>query len=178
MGGGVTATPLFYGKKENVMEYSKPRTLEEWVQFYEEKSGEKLEVPKGFLFHWMPTRGFSVMKPDMQGKILMIYSTCGDGKFWRDVGEMLALNNGMTKLMTICIRKIEPYIRFWHWKITKVQDVNGQKRYFCIDELGRNVLITHRGVNKNTGQPTYSVTQYLIQGEGPTFIEKSGDKHV
>lgn len=153
------------------MDYSKPRTLQEWVRFYEEKSKEKFEVPDGFLFQWLPTRGFSLVKPDIEGGILMIYSTCGDGKFWRDVAEMLALNNGMTKLMTICIRKIEPYIRFWHWKIDKVQEVNGQKRYFCTDELGRNVLITHRGVNTETNLPTYVVTQYLIKGDGPVFSD-------
>ena len=116
-------------------------------------------------------RGFSVMKPDVEGKILMIFSTCGDARFWRDVAEMLALNNGMTKLMTICIRKIEPYIRFWHWKIMEKQEVNGQNRYFCIDELGRNVLITHRGFNEETNLPTYVITQYLIKGEGPVFSE-------
>ena len=153
------------------MNYTTPHTLEEWIQFYEEKSKEKFEVPKGFLFQWHPYRGFSVMMPDKEGKILMIYSTCGDGRFWRDVAEMLALNNGMTKLMTICIRKIEPYIRFWHWKINNVQEINGQKRYFCTDDLGRNVLITHRGVNTETNLPTYVVTQYLIKGEGPTFSE-------
>lgn len=146
-----------------------PHTLQEWVQFYEEKAKEKLEVPKGFLFQWMPTRGFSVMKPDVEGKILMIYSTCGDGKFWRDVGEMLALNNGMTKICTICIRKIEPYIRFWHWKIVKKLETNGQKRYFCKDELGRNVIITHKGMNEETGLPVYYVTQYLIKGEGDEY---------
>ena len=108
----------------------------------------------------------------------MIFSTCGDGRFWRDVNEMLALNNGMTKLMTICIRKIEPYIRFWGWKITKQQEVNGQKRYFCIDNIGRNVLITHRGFNEEASLPTYTVTQYLIKGEGPMLEEvtKKGDE--
>ncbi len=154
------------------MEYTTPRTLVEGVKFYEDKSGEKLEIPKGFLFQWLPTRGFSVIKPDIEGKILMIFSTCGDGKFWRDVAEMLALNNGMTILMTICIRKIEPYIRFWHWKINKVQEVNGQKRYFCTDELGRNVLITHRGLNDTTGIPTYVITQWLIKGEGPVLADE------
>lgn len=153
------------------MNYNIPHTLEEWIQFYEEKAKEPFEVPKNFIFQWLPMRGFSVMKPDVEGKILMIFSTCGDARFWRDVAEMLALNNGMTKLMTICIRKIEPYIRFWHWKIMEKQEVNGQNRYFCIDELGRNVLITHRGFNEETNLPTYVVTQYLIKGEGPVFSE-------
>ena len=157
------------------MEYRTPHTLEEWIQFYEDKSKEKFEVPQGFIFNWLPTRGFSVMKPDVEGKILMIFSTCGDGSFWRDVAEMLALKSGFRCLMTICIRKIEPYIRFWGWKINKVQEVNGQKRYFCVDDMGRNVLITHRGLNIETGLPTYVVTQYLIQGEGPMFSEERGD---
>ena len=157
------------------MEYRTPHTLEEWIQFYEDKSKEKFEVPQGFIFNWLPTRGFSVMKPDVEGKILMIFSTCGDGRFWRDVAEMLALKSGFRCLMTICIRKIEPYIRFWGWKINKVQEVNGQKRYFCVDDMGRNVLITHRGLNIETGLPTYVVTQYLIQGEGPMFSEERGD---
>ena len=154
------------------MEYIKPRTLTEWVEFYEKKSGERFEIPAGFLFQWMPTRGFSVMKPDIEGKILMIYATCGDGRFWRDVGEMLALNNGMTRLMTICIRRIEPYIRFWKWTVVKEQNRNGQKRFFCLDDVGRNVLITFRGFNNITGLPTYSVTQWLIPGEGPNLPDE------
>ena len=154
------------------MNYNVPHTLEEWIQFYEEKSKEKFEIPPSFIFQWMPYRGFSVMKPDIEGKILMIFSTCGDGRFWRDVAEMLALSKGLTRLMTVCIRKIEPYIRFWHWKIEEVQEVNGQKRYFCKDDLGRNVLITHRGFIEETQLPTYVITQYLIKGEGPTFSDE------
>ena len=90
------------------MDYNTPHTLEEWIEFYEKKSKEKFEVPKGFIFNWLPMRGFSVMQPILDSKLLVIFMTCGDGKFWRDVGEMLALNNGMTKLGTICVRKIEP----------------------------------------------------------------------
>ena len=154
------------------MEYKTPHTLEEWIEFYEKKSKEKFEVPEGFIFNWLPTRGFSVMQPDVEGKILMIFSTCGDGRFWRDMAEMLALKSGFRCLMTICIRKIEPYIRFWGWKIEKIQEVKGQKRYFCKDKLGRNVLITHRGFIEETQLPTYVVTQYLIKGEGPVFSEE------
>ena len=159
------------------MDYNTPHTLEEWIEFYEKKSKEKFEVPKGFIFNWLPTRGFSVMYPDFKGKILMIFSTCGDGKFWRDVGEMLALNNGMTCLGTICVRKVDAYIRFWGWKVTEVQEIDGQKRYFCIDKLGRNVVVTHKCICEDTGLPCYYVTQYLIKGEGPTFSNKeSGDE--
>ena len=60
------------------MDYNTPHTLEEWVKFYEDKSKEKFEVPSRFIFQWLPMRGFSVMKPDVEGKILMIFSTCGE----------------------------------------------------------------------------------------------------
>ena len=159
------------------MDYSKPHTLEEWIRFYEEGSKEKFELPQGFMLNWLPMRGFSVMKPDVDGKMLMIFSTCGDAKFWRDVAEMLALNNGLTILATICVRKIEPYIRFWHWKIVKKLEVDGQKRFFCVDNLGRNVVITHKCICEDTQLPCYYVTQYLIKGEGPVFSdEESGDE--
>ena len=160
------------------MDYSKPHTLEEWINFYENKSKEEFEVPNGFIFNWLPTRGFSLMKPDPEGGMLIIYATCGDGKFWRDVGEMLALNNGLTKLCTICVRKIEPYIRFWGWKIVQQTEVDGQKRFFCKDNLGRNVVITHKCICDDTHLPCYYVTQYLIKGEYPVFSESGDEQNV
>jgi len=151
------------------MDYSKPHTLEEWIQFYEDKTKDKFELPQGMRLMWLPHRGFMVVAIDLNIKVLLIYLTCGDGKFWRDVAEMLALNNGLTKLMTICTRKIEPYIRFWRWKITDKQEKDGQIRYFCKDDMDRDVLVTHRGVDEKSGQATYYVTQYLIKGERPEF---------
>ena len=157
------------------MDYSKPHTLEEWIAFYEEKTQDKFECPAGFNFLWMPYRGFTVFKPDKEMGIFLIYLTCGDGHFWYDVCEMIALQSGYTKLMTICTRKIKPYIRFWHWRIENEQEVNGQKRFFCKDELNRNVLITHRGVDEKSGIATYYVTKYLMQGEGPDLdVEQKG----
>ena len=150
------------------MDYSKPHTLEEWINFYENKSKEEFEVPNGFIFNWLPTRGFSLMKPDPEGGMLIIYATCGDGKFWRDVGEMLALNNGLTK----------PYIRFWGWKIVRQTEVDGQKRFFCKDNLGRNVVITHKCICDDTHLPCYYVTQYLIKGEYPVFSESGDEQNV
>ena len=110
------------------MDYSKPHTLEEWIKFYEDKTQDKFECPKGFNFLWMPYRGFTVFKPDREGGIFLIYLTCGDGHFWYDVCEI-----------------------------------------FCKDELGRDVVITHRGVDEKTGIPTYYVTKYLVQGDAPAI---------
>lgn len=149
------------------MKYGEPHSMEEWVKFYKSKTHDAVDVPQGFSVTFLPTRGFMVTKPDIEGSMLMVYIVCGDGAFWHDVAELLAINNGLRYLTTICTRHIEPYIRLWGWKILTKGDINNQKRYVCIDKQGRYIVATHRGEDVKTGEPSYWVTKYLIKGEKP-----------
>ena len=43
---------------------TKSRSLEEWTEIYEKKSGEKAILPPGFVLYWLPKRGFAQLKVD------------------------------------------------------------------------------------------------------------------
>lgn len=148
---------------------SNAKTLEEWVELYTRKTGDKVDVPKGFSVNFLEERGFALIKAVPKDKMVMIYHMCGDARFWRDMAELAAVQSGMRYLAAICTRNIEAYIKFWHWTIKEQQEIDGQKRFICIDTLGRYVVITRKGFNDKTGEPDYWVTQYLVKGEKPVF---------
>lgn len=139
----------------------KGKSLKEWVEIYEQKTGDKAEVPKGFTLFYLAERGFASMKFDVEKKMAIVYQTCGDGKFWRDFAEMKAVEYGLDCIGTICTRDIKPYIRAFGWQILKEFEVDVSKRRFvCQDSIGREVIVTFKDFNEN-GDPEYWVTQYL-----------------
>lgn len=146
------------------------KSLKGWIQQYEEKTGDKFDMPKGFKLYYLPERGFASMKVDMESKMCIIYQTCGDGKFWRDMAELMFTNLGINCLSTICTREIKPYIRAFHWTILDEECKNGQYRFLCQDSIGRAIIITHKDVGDN-GIPEYWVTQYIRQKARPTIKE-------
>ena len=149
------------------------RTIAEWIELYEAKTKDKLDVPEGFTINFLETRGFAVWKADVKGNMLFIYHVCGDAKFWRDMGEMLCRQNGLRYISTICVRNVEAYIRFWNWEIQERHVVNGHKRFICKDQLGRCVVLTYKYNVIASGADAYWVTQYLVDGENPKFIKES-----
>ncbi|MDD4437218.1 MAG: hypothetical protein PHS04_04185 [Tissierellia bacterium] len=93
------------------------KTLDKWITEYENKTGEKHTVPiAGHLrLYYVPDRGYAEIS--LIDGCVVIYETCGDAQFWHDFGVILCQENNRKYLMTVCIRAIEPYIRFWKWKI-------------------------------------------------------------
>lgn len=140
---------------------SKPMLLEEWVKKYEEKTNDKFMLPKGFQLCYLPERGFCQFKIDKEGKMLMIYQTCGDARFWHDVGELICHMNGLNCIGTICTVHFEAYARIFGWAIENVENVNNQKRYTLKDSIGRKLIATHKHFDEKTGEPCYWVTHYL-----------------
>ena len=139
------------------------RTITEWAKLYEDKTGDKAELPAGFKLYFLPERGFAMYKPDETGKIMLIYRVCGDAKFWHDVAEIIAYQLGLKCFATIITRNVKAYIRFWNWTIVEETTIDSQKRFLCHDNQGREVIITHKGIQKN-GEPSYWCTQYLQKG--------------
>lgn len=141
----------------------KARVLRDWIKLYESKTKDRADLPAGYRLFYLAERGFASMKPDIKGKMMLVYQVCGDIKFWHDFAELRASEAGLDKLCTICTRHIKPYIRNFGWEILTEQCVNGQYRFFCQDEMGRKVIITHKGLDDNTHEPVYWVTHYLTE---------------
>lgn len=145
-----------------MMTRSKARSFADWQAFYEQKTGDKYFCPEGYQVYFLPERGYCQFK--IADTMLLIYGLCGDGKFWRDLAEVLAVDLGLKALGSICTRKPLPYIRFWGWQIESMEEKDGFTRYWCRDNDGRRVVLTPKHVEEN-GDVTYWVTQYLTREE-------------
>lgn len=146
-------------------------SLAAWVELYEKKTGEKADFPEGYRLFYLAERGFAVMKPCPEDKMLIMYEVCGDAKFWRDMGEIYCCSMGIDCISTICTRHIKPYIRSFGWRILKEECKDGQYRFLCDDSIGRKVVITHMCTNDVTGEPQYYVTHYLNEKANPNLDE-------
>lgn len=136
--------------------------LDEWIKKYEKKTNEKFEPHPGFKLFFLPERGFCEIKVDSEKKIVMIYQLCGDGKFWRDYGLLLAELTGCKHLGTICSRdNIKAYIRFWGYVVQKEEILeDGLKRYHCIEKnSGKKGLASPAWTDKETNKTSYYITR-------------------
>ena len=82
------------------MTRSKAKTFDEWVEYYEQKTGDKYKCPNGYRVYYLPDRGFAQIA--RSGEMLLIYIICGDGKFWRDFAEVIATASGCKAMGSIC----------------------------------------------------------------------------
>ena len=91
--------------------------------------------------------------------MIIIHQLCGDAKFWKQVGEVLALEHGMKALGTWCIRDIEPYIKFFNAEIERMEELpDGLKRYHCrFKDTGKPATCSPRFKTDN-GKIGYMVT--------------------
>jgi len=182
-GAGKTSGETGNGKKIN---RGTARTLAEWIAYYEESLGEKMDVPGGFEIYYLPERGFAFMRPvvdDSNGvRTVFVYHVCGDARFWRDVAELMAMQNRLTAIITYCVREILPYIRFFHWQIMETYELGDDgsgrpmRRYVCRDMRGRRVVCTFHHVNDVNDKPVYTVSQELdhLYGERDGESESYG----
>lgn len=137
----------------------KPRSLKQWIDFYEKKTGDKADLPFGYKLVYLAHRGFIVLHYDSIGKMIVAYEVCGDGTFWRDYCELLASENGAECIASICTRPVLPYIKAFGWEVIKDEVKDGHHRYHCQDAIGRLVILTYMGEGERCSH--YYVTQYL-----------------
>lgn len=142
-------------------------TPEEWIKWYENKTGDKFELQEGYVLHCHERRGIMSLKAKPESGMIVVGIVAGDGRFWHDVVEVMARMNGFRCIGTICTRSVEAYIRFWRYKIRKVWDKNGEKRYLVRNRAGCYAVLTYRGKDNKTGVDTYWVTQYMQPGDKP-----------
>ena len=136
-------------------------TLNEYIEKYEKRTGEKFEPKNGFKLFYLADRGFCEYKIDTDKDMVMIYQLCGDGKFWRDYGLLLAELTGCKHLGTICSRdNIKAYIRFWGYVVQKEEILeDGLKRYHCIEKnSGKKGLVSPAWTDKETNKTSYYIT--------------------
>lgn len=155
-------------KNTNRLRYG---TKEEWIKWYEEKSGDTFVMKANAALYFQAKRGIMVCRltGDSQESMLVIDYVIGDGKFWYDFAEIIATMWNCRCIGTICTRHIESYIRFWDGRIVKKWVQEGQKRFLAKDRRGRYGTLTYRGKDDITGKDTYLAILYLNPGDKPNL---------
>jgi len=134
------------------------KTLDEWVEFYKKKTGDDVDIPSGFSVYYLPNRGFCLYAIDIYNDCVVIYHCCGDGKFWRDLGHIMAIQHGLGKVKTLVTRNPIAYMRSMGFKILKNEIINDKHTLYGEDEHGRNLTMIYECNHNKTGKPVYSTT--------------------
>jgi len=112
------------------------RTLEEWIKIYEKKTGTEFKADPRAKLQFDAEKGFAEIGA-VEGMVV-IGQLCGDAKHWKNLAERLAQQLGINHLGTWCIRKIEPYIKFFNVEIEMTEEageglnlkIQARKHYF------------------------------------------------
>lgn len=134
------------------------KTLEEWIELYEKKTNLKYEEPdKRTIRFFFPDRGFAEIGAAKD--MVVIGQMSGDGVFWKQVAEVLAMERGITHLGSWLVRNPETYLKLFGVEIENVEEaVPDMKRYYGkFKDTGKKVLITPEGRMTN-GNVRYIVT--------------------
>lgn len=95
-------------------------SFEEWVKRYEEKTGDKHEVPKGFRTIFDERRGYAQFMLSADKTTLVMEEVSGDGRFWYLWAIKFCRDYKVKKLCITCTRNIFAYLRgIGKCKITK-----------------------------------------------------------
>lgn len=133
---------------------SKNKTLEEWIKFYEKKTGVPYEEPDSRTIRiFFPDRGFAEI--GVSKNMVIVHQMAGDGRFWKQVAEVMAKERNINHLGSWVIREVKAYIRFFGVDVERVEEIGeGLKRYHGkFKDNGKKVLFTphFKSTNGNVG---------------------------
>jgi hypothetical protein len=135
------------------------RTMEEWIEFYERKTGEKLERQDGWETFYHPDKGFCQYRATED--MIIINQLCGDIHFWKDKAEAMARDMGISHLGTWYIREnVRPYARLLGFEVYKEEELpGGLKRYYGRNKVtGKEGLASPAFKYKESGRQAYFIT--------------------
>lgn|GEM_PF-5351538 len=88
-----------------------PRTKQEWVDYYERKTGGRfvLGFDEFVLFH--PRRGFLTFFVNREDECIEVHHAVGDGKYWQSQAIRMLRVLGMKKVRFFTRRNPEAWMR-------------------------------------------------------------------
>lgn len=153
----------------------KPKSLRDYINLYEKKTGDKFVVRNDYVLFFLPERGFMTAKPDLEASMLIIEYVCGDIHFWHGFAELKCRELGLAHIGTFCNRNIDAYLRNVGVEILDEQNIDNKRRLLCQDSIGRMVLVTYQA-DLGEGKEQYTVVQYLDRKAISSFerLKESG----
>ena len=132
------------------------KSLEEWINFYEKKTGEKFVRDESYELFYLPDKGFCELA--VGDKMIVIKQLSGDARFWKKFAEEIARQMQKKVCGTWFIRReVKAYIRLLGFKVERVETLpDGLERYYGVDKNGKKGLMSP--AYKNGKQKEYFVT--------------------
>lgn len=134
--------------------------LPQWIEKYENKTGDKFKRDKRFELFFIPDKGFCEV--GRLKNMLVINQLCGDIHYWYDKVTNAARNlEGVEMCGTWCIRKeVRAYIRLTGYEIIKtIKLADGLEQYICRHKrTGKEGRISPAYYDAGTGIRGYFVT--------------------
>jgi len=107
------------------------KSFEQWVAAFNKKARYKFWRDERFTLFYLPDKGICELAATE--KIVIVGMICGEGLFWKKVAEDCARRLGLKVCGAIYggRGKLQTWIRFFGYKIDKVDEEYGLKRYYC-----------------------------------------------
>ena len=135
------------------------KTLEEWIDFYNQKTPEKFVRDKRYELFFSPEKGFCEV--GMTDNMMIIHQLAGDARYWEKRVRKAAKRIGLKMCGTWCVRKeILAYIRLFGYRVERTEELpDGLKRYFCRHKnTGKSGLASPAFYFKDNGAQAYFIT--------------------
>lgn len=133
-------------------------SINEWKEFYREKTGDEFKTRQGFKELYIPDRGLCQLS--ITEKIVVVEQVSGDGKYWKSVAEVIAQILGIDIIGTLLTRRNpEAYMRLFGYEIEDIDERNGEKKYFGRNkQTGLKCWLTPAEERTSQGHRIYFVT--------------------
>lgn len=139
-------------------------TLEQWIDRYETKSGDKHLIPDGYQTLYDEQKGYAQVRVD--GEFISVLEVCGDGRYWYNKAIEIARDNKCRWLHTFCVRNILPYIRLMGGKWTEKSEmptfhdaIKGQG----VNHLGNKFIVIPAWYDNDKKAVAYNVYSEVIK---------------
>jgi hypothetical protein len=99
-----------------------PKSIQGWIDTYEERTGEKFVYKRGFDYLWDPMNGFFSYKLDPDEMVIVAGPTCGNAKYWKQkIWELFysIQHKGYKGIVCYTQRNPEAYERFCSGKLIR-----------------------------------------------------------
>lgn len=117
------------------------KSFEQWIAAFNKKVPEGFQRDERFTLFYLPDKGLCELAATE--KMMIVGNVSGDGRFWKKFAEKLARKFGLKVGGTTLARTAFPaWARLLDYKVIKVDEQNGLKRYQGINPNGNWLIMT------------------------------------
>lgn len=130
----------------------------EWKEFYKQKTGDEFRTRSGFRELYIPERGLCQLS--VTEKLVVLEQVSGDGRFWKDVADIVSRLLGLNMAGTLLTRRNPvAYMRLFGYEVEEIEEHGCEKRYYGRNKrTGLRCWLTPAEQETSRGDRIYFVT--------------------